>query len=140
CRGRVRVDPVFDPAASLRAAGGRGDGAGAVPRGAGDVLSDRPEFGGDQRLPGCRGGDASAARALRAEGDPRLGPGALGGLAAMSLLEARGLTRHFDGVRAVEAVDFDLEAGEIHALIGPNGAGKTTFVSLLSGRIAAQAG
>ena len=58
----------------------------------------------------------------------------------MSLLEARGLTRHFGGLRAVDGVDFDLEAGEIHALIGPNGAGKTTFVSLLSGRLAPQAG
>ena len=58
----------------------------------------------------------------------------------MSLLSARGLTRHFGGIRAVEGVDFDLEPGEIHALIGPNGAGKTTLVSLLSGRIPAQAG
>jgi branched-chain amino acid transport system ATP-binding protein len=58
----------------------------------------------------------------------------------MSLLEARGLTRHFGGLRAVDGVDFDLEAGEVHALIGPNGAGKTTFVSLLSGRIPAQSG
>ncbi|MFN3970081.1 MAG: ABC transporter ATP-binding protein [Gemmobacter sp.] len=57
-----------------------------------------------------------------------------------ALIEARGLTRHFGGLRAVDGVDFDLEAGEIHALIGPNGAGKTTFVSLLCGRVAAQAG
>lgn len=58
----------------------------------------------------------------------------------MSLLSARGLKRHFGGVSAVDGVDFDLEAGEIHALIGPNGAGKTTFVSLLSGRITPQEG
>jgi branched-chain amino acid transport system ATP-binding protein len=61
-------------------------------------------------------------------------------MAAVTLLEARGLTRHFDGVAAVDGVDFDLAAGEIHALIGPNGAGKTTLVSLLSGRIEAGAG
>ena len=61
-------------------------------------------------------------------------------MAAVTLLEARGLTRHFGGLKAVDGVDFDLAEGEIHALIGPNGAGKTTFVSLLSGRIAAQAG
>jgi branched-chain amino acid transport system ATP-binding protein len=53
----------------------------------------------------------------------------------MNLLEARGLTRHFGGLAAVEDVDFDLADGEIHALIGPNGAGKTTFVSLISGRL-----
>ena len=56
------------------------------------------------------------------------------------ILQARGVTRHFGGLRAVDGVDFDLAQGEIHALIGPNGAGKTTLVGLLSGRIAAQAG
>ncbi|MCB2134700.1 MAG: ABC transporter ATP-binding protein [Rhodobacteraceae bacterium] len=58
----------------------------------------------------------------------------------MTVLEATGLTRHFDGLKAVDGVDFDLVEGEIHALIGPNGAGKTTFVSLLSGRIPVQSG
>jgi branched-chain amino acid transport system ATP-binding protein len=61
-------------------------------------------------------------------------------MAAVTLLEARGLTRHFGGLKAVDGVDFDLAEGEIHALIGPNGAGKTTFVSLLSGRTPAQSG
>lgn len=61
-------------------------------------------------------------------------------MAAVSLLEARGLTRHFGGLKAVDSVDFDLAQGEIHALIGPNGAGKTTFVSLLSGRVPVQSG
>lgn len=59
---------------------------------------------------------------------------------AAIILSARGLTKHYDGIKAVEGVDFDLKAGQIHALIGPNGAGKTTFVSLLSGRIAPSAG
>lgn len=57
-----------------------------------------------------------------------------------SLIETRGLTLHFGGLKAVDGVDFNLKAGEIHALIGPNGAGKTTFVSLLSGRRMAQSG
>jgi len=56
------------------------------------------------------------------------------------LLGARGLTRDFGGLRAVDNVDFDLPEGQIRALIGPNGAGKTTFVSLLCGRIPASAG
>lgn len=60
-------------------------------------------------------------------------------MAAM-ILSARGLTKHYDGIKAVENVDFDLTVGQVHALIGPNGAGKTTFVSLLSGRIAPSAG
>ncbi|HPE25669.1 ABC transporter ATP-binding protein [Albidovulum sp.] len=58
----------------------------------------------------------------------------------MTLLEARDLTRHFGGLKAVNGVDFELAEGEIHALIGPNGAGKTTFVSLLCGRIPVQSG
>ena len=61
-------------------------------------------------------------------------------MAAVNLLSARGLVRHFDGLKAVDGVDLDLAGGRIHALIGPNGAGKTTFVSLLSGRIRPQAG
>ncbi|MFB2551481.1 ABC transporter ATP-binding protein [Ensifer soli] len=61
-------------------------------------------------------------------------------MAAVTLLSTRGLTRRFGGLTAVDAVDFDLAQGEIRALIGPNGAGKTTFVSLLSGRIAPDAG
>ena len=59
---------------------------------------------------------------------------------AAVILSARGLTRHFGGLVAVDGVDLDLLQGDIHALIGPNGAGKTTFVSLLSGRLAAQSG
>ena len=61
-------------------------------------------------------------------------------MASVTLMEARGLTRHFGGLKAVDGVDFTLMEGEIHALIGPNGAGKTTFVSLLSGRVPAQSG
>ena len=61
-------------------------------------------------------------------------------MAGIGLLETHGLTRHFGGLRAVEAVDFTLHAGQIHALIGPNGAGKTTFVGLLCGRVPVQAG
>jgi branched-chain amino acid transport system ATP-binding protein len=62
-------------------------------------------------------------------------------VAAVSvLLSTRGLTRDFGGLRAVDAVDFELQKGEVRALIGPNGAGKTTFVSLLCGRIEPSAG
>lgn len=56
------------------------------------------------------------------------------------LLETRHLSRSFGGLKAVEDVNFSLEAGEVRAVIGPNGAGKTTFVSLISGRLSPSSG
>ncbi|NJO36851.1 MAG: ABC transporter ATP-binding protein [Rhizobiales bacterium] len=58
----------------------------------------------------------------------------------MSLLETRALTRHFGGLTAVDRVEFQLPAGQVHALIGPNGAGKSTFVGMVAGRIEASSG
>lgn len=51
------------------------------------------------------------------------------------ILSTSGLCKNFDGLKAVQNVDFDLPKGQIRALIGPNGAGKTTLVGLLCGRI-----
>src|SRR6058998_3670149 len=58
----------------------------------------------------------------------------------MALLETRNLTKHFDGLAAVDGVDLAVEEGEIVALIGPNGAGKTTCFNLLSGFLPPTAG
>ena len=58
----------------------------------------------------------------------------------MTLLSTHGLSRGFGGLQAVDSVDFALPSGEVRAIIGPNGAGKTTFVSLICGRIKADAG
>lgn len=49
------------------------------------------------------------------------------------LLRCRGVTKRFGGLTAVDAVDFDLPAGEVVALVGDNGAGKSTLVQLISG-------
>src|SRR6185437_380835 len=51
----------------------------------------------------------------------------------MSLLETRRLTKAFGENRAVNGVDFRVNAGEVLALIGSNGAGKTSLVNLVSG-------
>ena len=49
------------------------------------------------------------------------------------LVEARGVTRLFGGLEAVDAVDFTVRRGSVHGLIGPNGAGKTTLLNLVAG-------
>jgi len=51
------------------------------------------------------------------------------------LLYTENLTKNFQGIKAVNDINFKINNNEIRALIGPNGAGKTTFVSLLCGRI-----
>ena len=51
----------------------------------------------------------------------------------MSILETHKLTKHFQGVKALNDVDFELKKGEIHAIMGENGAGKSTFVKLIAG-------
>jgi branched-chain amino acid transport system ATP-binding protein len=48
-------------------------------------------------------------------------------------LETQALSRQFGALRAVQQINFMLDAGARHALIGPNGAGKTTFINLLTG-------
>ncbi len=50
-----------------------------------------------------------------------------------TVLATHGLTRRFGGLVAVNEVDFDVKAHEIHAILGPNGAGKSTLINLLSG-------
>lgn len=49
------------------------------------------------------------------------------------LLAARGLTKRFGGLAAVNNVSLDLRRNHIHAVIGPNGAGKSTLTNLLAG-------
>jgi ABC-type branched-subunit amino acid transport system ATPase component len=57
-----------------------------------------------------------------------------------ALLDIRGLTKHFGGVRAVDDCSFGVEAGTITGLIGPNGSGKTTVFNVVTGYLRADAG
>ncbi len=49
------------------------------------------------------------------------------------LLKTENLTKSFGGFVAVDKINFELKAGEVHGLIGPNGSGKSTFFNLISG-------
>ncbi len=60
--------------------------------------------------------------------------------AAEALLQIRGLHVSFDGFKAIDGVDVDAFAGEVHFLIGPNGAGKTTLVDVITGLTPASSG
>jgi ABC-2 type transport system ATP-binding protein len=65
----------------------------------------------------------------------------IGEIAGVSrAVRARGITKSFGDVIALDGVDLDVTAGQIHGVVGPNGAGKTTMLGLLLGLAAADRG
>ncbi len=61
-------------------------------------------------------------------------------MSAELLLDARGVSKHFGGLKAVSDVHLQVHRGEIVSVIGPNGAGKTTLFNLLTGQLAPTGG
>ena len=64
---------------------------------------------------------------------PELLSGLLGQAGDKGMLELSGIALAFGGVRAIDGLDLDIRAGEVHGLIGPNGSGKTTTLNVISG-------
>jgi branched-chain amino acid transport system ATP-binding protein len=58
----------------------------------------------------------------------------------MTVLEVRGLSKHFGGIYALNELDFSVEEGEIVSVIGPNGAGKSTLFNVITGLYRPEAG
>jgi rhamnose transport system ATP-binding protein len=58
----------------------------------------------------------------------------------LSLVKATSILKSFAGVQALRGANFDLQAGEVHALVGENGAGKTTLIKVITGAVQADSG
>jgi branched-chain amino acid transport system ATP-binding protein len=57
-----------------------------------------------------------------------------------AVLRIEGLTKRYGALTVTDALDLEVQAGELHALIGPNGAGKTTLINQVAGRVRPDAG
>ena len=112
------------------AAGGAAGAAGAAVRAAAPAGLLRPAQSAQGEVLVSAAGPAAA-------GVDRPSTGAAAGV---PLLELRGLTKRFGPLLALDSVDLEIRAGEVHCLLGENGAGKSTLCNLVFGVHAADAG
>jgi ABC-2 type transport system ATP-binding protein len=59
-------------------------------------------------------------------------------MSSENAIEVTDLTKHYDGILAVDNITFEAKKGEIFGFLGPNGAGKTTAIKLLTGQTSAR--
>src|SRR6185295_2842246 len=90
-----------------------------------------------RRQPDARRGAARRVALRPAEDDEatRSGGRPMSTAAARPLVELSGVSKSYGPTRAVSGVDFDVRAGEVHALAGTNGAGKSTLIRILGGAV-----
>jgi ribose transport system ATP-binding protein len=81
--------------------------------------------------------EAANLRVMTEIDTPRTGAGRNAG---DEILRVRGLRKAFPGIVALDSVDFDVRAGEVHALLGANGAGKSTLIKVVAGLYSPDAG
>ncbi len=82
---------------------------------------------------------AAAVAALRSAA-PKAAARAASFTPGRTILEARGLTKHYGGIVANSDINFTVGEGELRGVIGPNGAGKSTFFKMLTGEVIPSAG
>jgi branched-chain amino acid transport system permease protein len=107
---------------------------GILPERRRQIASKRPEAGSDPaaaKAPAAIDAPAPGFSALRSRREP---------FAGEAILSCEGLSRSFDGVRAVDDVSISFGRGRLTGIIGPNGAGKSTTLAMLAGTLPASEG
>jgi branched-chain amino acid transport system permease protein len=99
------------------------------------LLTRRRKAVSEAGLPEETAGDAAAAPVPLPLAAPMIAAGS-----GASALEARGISKHYGGLRAVDDVSFTIRTGSIHAVIGPNGAGKSTLFKMLADEVVPTSG
>jgi branched-chain amino acid transport system ATP-binding protein/branched-chain amino acid transport system permease protein len=99
-----------------------------------------PAVGSPRPVPSAAGGRSALPTAVVGDGEEPNPRGSNLRSPGEVVLAARGVSREFGGVRAVDEVSFEVRRGTLTGLIGPNGAGKSTLLAMLAGTLPASGG